>query len=89
MGATLRSGTGWSQVAGLGPRSRAPSETATEWASGQRRARNRALCLEAGQAGSNRGVDIYKLRFGHKDFEARDWRYLNPQTQEEFQAVGN
>jgi hypothetical protein len=50
---------------------------------------NRALCPESGQAGSNRGVDIYRLMFGDRDFESRDWRYSNPQTQEVFQTVGN
>jgi hypothetical protein len=50
---------------------------------------NRATCPESGQAGSNRGVDIYKLRVGRRDLETRDWQYSNPQTQEEFQSPGD
>jgi hypothetical protein len=45
----------------------------------------RAVCPESGQAGSNRGVDIYRLA---RDYDARNWRYSNPQTQEEWQGPG-
>jgi hypothetical protein len=45
----------------------------------------RAVCPESGQAGSNRGVDIFRLSRG---FDTRSWRYSNPQTQEEWQGPG-